>query len=96
MAFHPQGITVSIVGTNYGTNGRNCEEHDVCGSVLKLDMVVRLRRVQVHVNGKEETAIAAILITDGIDSCRVGFLERHLIKHYKRYEGCLVKNRSDW
>jgi hypothetical protein len=31
--------------------GRSCEEHVVCGSMLEEDMVVRLRKVQVLVGG---------------------------------------------
>ena len=60
MATHPSGITVEIVGIESSTNGRSCEEHDICGSILTEDIVVRLRKVQI-VNGKgvEETAIAA-------------------------------------
>jgi hypothetical protein len=31
------------------------------------------------VDGREETAIAAIWVTDGIDHCHVGFLKHHMI-----------------
>ena len=91
MTSHPQGITVTIVGTKHASNGRTCEEHDVCGNVLELDMVVRLRRVQVQIDGKEEAAIAAFWITDGIDRCRVGFLPKHFLKHSRRFEGCIAQ-----
>ena len=69
---HPPGIVVEIVGTLMGDRGRSCEEHSVCGSVLEEDMVVRLRKVQILVDGMEETAIACYWVTDGIDRCRVG------------------------
>jgi hypothetical protein len=42
MTSHPTGITVEIVGIKVSNNGRSCEEHDVCGSVLCDDAVVRL------------------------------------------------------
>ena len=87
---HPPGIIVQIVGTMMGTNGRSCEEHAMCGSVLEEDMVVRLRRVQVLVEGREETAIACIWVTDGVDRCRVGFLMRHMVAHAMRYDGALA------
>jgi hypothetical protein len=92
MATHPSGITVEIVGIEASSNGRSCEEHNVCGSVLTEDVVVRLRKVQI-VNGKgiEETAIAAHWVSDGIDRCRVGFLQRHLIKHCQHYDGVLAQ-----
>ena len=92
MATHPSGIMVEIVGIVASSNGRSCEEHNVCGSVLTEDVVVRLRKVHV-VNGKgiEETAIAAHWVPDGIDRCRVGFLGRHLIKHCQHYDGALAQ-----
>ena len=52
--------------------------------------MVRLRKVQLIVDGKEETAIAAIWVTDGMDRCRVGFLQRHMVKHAARYDGALA------
>ena len=77
-----------IVWIEASSNGRSCEDHDVCGSILAEDVVVRLRKVQiVNAKGKEETAIAAYWVSDGIDCCRVGFLQRHLIKHCKYYDG---------
>ncbi len=52
-------------------------------------MVVRLQKVQILVNGFEETAIACYWVTDGIDPCRVGFLMRHMVAHAARYDGAL-------
>ena len=91
VATHPPGVVVEIVGTLMGDRGRSCEEHAVCGSVLEEDMVVRLRKVQVLVDGCEETAIACIWVTDGLDRCRVGFLMRHMVKHAARYDGALAQ-----
>jgi len=71
---HPSGIVVKVVGTEMSCQGRSCKEHDNCGKVLKEDIVVRLRKIQLMVEGKEETAIAAIWVTDGIDCCRVDFV----------------------
>jgi hypothetical protein len=64
---HPSGILVDIVGTEAGNRGRSCEEHDVCGSVLELDCVVRFRAMQIVVEGVEQTALAVYWVTDGID-----------------------------
>jgi hypothetical protein len=92
VATHPPGIVVEIVGTLMGDRGRSCEEHAVCGSVLEEDMVVRLRKVQVLVDGgAEETVIACYWVTDGIDRCRVGFLMRHMVKHAFLYDGALAQ-----
>ena len=57
-ATHPTGVGVEIVGIDKGDRGRSCEEHDVCGEVVEEDTLLRLRREQILVDGKEETAIA--------------------------------------
>jgi hypothetical protein len=91
VATHPPGVIVEIVGTLMGDRGRSCEEHAVCGSVLEEDMVVRLLKVQVLVDGCEETTIACIWVMDGVDRCCVGFLMRHMVKHAARYDRALVQ-----
>lgn len=89
---HPIGITVEIVGIQANSNGRSCDQHDVCGSALDDDVVVRLRKVQIlNSEGREESAIAAYLVSDGIDQCRVGFLQRHLVRHAKSFDGVLAQ-----
>ncbi len=92
MVYHPPGIVVEIVGTGAGDRGRTCEEHPVnYGVMLQEDVVVRLRKVQVVIDGREEMAIAAVWLTDGIDRCRVGFLKRHMVRHAVRYNGALAQ-----
>ena len=90
---YPCGILVEIVGTMMSCQGRLCEEHKICGNVLKEDVVVCLRKLQlmVEVEGKEETAIAAIRVTNGVDCCHVGFVPRHMVKHAARYNGVLAQ-----
>ena len=83
MVFHPPGIVVEIIGTEVDNQGHSCEEHPInCGKVLEPDVVVRLWKVQVMAEEKEETAIAAVWVwvNDGMDCCRVGFLPRHMVK----------------
>ena len=72
-ASHPLGIVVKIVGIKKGDRGRSCEEHNVCGLVVEEDTLLRLRRVQIEVDGQEETVIACIWVTDRIDCCYIGF-----------------------
>ena len=91
MAHHPSPTVLLLVGTEADDRGRSCEEHGCCGEVLQEDVVVRLRKVQVLVDGKEETAIAVIWVTDGMDRCRAGFLQRHMVKHASRYDGALAQ-----
>ncbi len=92
MVFHPPGIVMETVGTEAGNQGRTCKEHTVnYGKVLEEDVVVHLWKVQVMVDGREETAIAAIWVTDKIDHCRVGFLKRHMVHHAARFNGVLAQ-----
>ncbi len=51
--FHPTGVVVEIVGTDVDDRGRSCEEHSKCGEVMAEDMVVRLWKVQIQVEGQE-------------------------------------------
>ena len=88
---HPSGVVVEIVGTELGNQGRSCEEHLNCGEVMAEDVVVRLRKVQTLVEGKEEMAIAAVWVNDSIDRCCVGFLPWHMVKHVARYGGALAQ-----
>ena len=44
-----------------------------------------------HVDGREETAIAAVWVTDGIDRCCVGFLKRHMVRHAACFDGALAQ-----
>jgi len=88
---HPSGIVIDIVGTEMSCQGRSCDEHEICGKVLEADVVVRLHKIQLMVEGKEETAITEIWVTDGIDRCRVGFVPRHMVRYAARYAGALAQ-----
>ena len=90
--YHPTGITVEIVGIEAVSNGRSCYQHDVCGTLVEEDVVLRLRKVQIlNSLGREETAIAAYHVSDGIDQCRVGFLQRHFVAHASTFDGVLAQ-----
>ena len=59
---------------------------------MAVDTVVRFHAVQLLGDqGKEETAIAAYWVTDGIDRCRVGFLPRNCVKHKSDFDGKLAQ-----
>jgi hypothetical protein len=90
--YHPDGEAVLILGLHARNNGRTCEKHYCCdGEVLRLDSIVRLRKVQVRIRGREETAIAAHWVTDGVDRCRIGFLGREFVKDAEKFNGKLVQ-----
>ena len=91
MSHHPWGRTVKIFGIQSPGNGRSCKEHPICGRVLQEDSVVRFRKVQVLIDGKEESVIAAFWVSDGVDRCRVGYLPKFHVTHWKSLEGALAQ-----
>ena len=44
---YPTGVTVEAVGIESNLQGRSCEQHETCGSLVKGNVVLRLRKVQV-------------------------------------------------
>lgn len=67
-----------IVGLLQSNNGRSCEIHDACGKSLKVGEMVVFQSTLVEINGATETAIKAVVIRDGRESCTVGFLSRRV------------------
>ena len=47
--------------------------------------------MQIQAGGGEETAIAVVWVTDGMDRCRVGFLQRHMVPYAEQYDGALAQ-----
>jgi hypothetical protein len=89
---HPQGMTVDVAGLHCGSIGRNCEEHTVCGVVVKHDVVLRVRRVVVDTSdGRHAHALAVYWVSGGLDRCRVGFLPKKLLQQSEAYEGKLLQ-----
>ena len=91
MSFHPLREIVEIVGINSNTNGRSCEEHHTCGCVLEEDTLLRLRKRQVYINGREQSTVGVYWVSDGMDRCLVGYLHRHQVKHLNKLEGALCQ-----
>jgi hypothetical protein len=88
MSRHPGGELFDLYGTHESGRGRSCEHHACCGSILQIDTVIRLRKQQIiNDEGREEAAIAAYWITDGVDRCRVGFMPRHFVPHAEMFDG---------
>ena len=91
MSHHPFGRTVKIFGIQSLGNGCSCKEHPICDRVLREDLVVHFRKVQLLIEGKEESAIAAFWVSDGVDRCRVGYLPKFHVVHWKSLEGTLAQ-----
>jgi len=98
ISVRPISMVLEIVGTARGDRGRSCGDHTICGlEVVQEDVVVRLRREQILVPNKlgkgekEETAYTVNWVTDGHDSCRVGFLPRAYGAHGGIFDGVLCQ-----
>ena len=91
MSHHPWGRTVKILGIILPRNGRSCKEHPICCCVLQEDSVVCFRKVLVLIDGKEESAIAAFWVSDGVNRCRDGYLPKYHVTHWKSLEGALAQ-----
>jgi hypothetical protein len=68
-----------IVGLNYGTNGRSCVSHNVCGVSLLPGDLVRFKAAVISRTFKDgssvtENALKAIKVVDGCETCHVGFI----------------------
>jgi hypothetical protein len=84
---------VQIVGLGKGTNGRTCRDHrDFCGVQVKKGDTLYLKPVIIiNQEGKNEYAIAAYILKDGLEACRVGFIAREFHFFKERYENKLVQ-----
>jgi hypothetical protein len=89
--FHLTGVVVEIVGMEMDDQSSSCEEHRNCSEVMGEDVVMHLRKVQIQVEGQEETAIATYWVTDGVDCCHVGFLQPHMVKQAAHFNGALAQ-----
>jgi len=81
------GIKLDVVGLDATNNGRSCRNHECCGQVVRSGDIIVFRGCEVIVNNIKERGIAAHLMKDGYQSCRVGFLKRHMIRKEGQLEG---------
>ena len=88
---HPPGILVEIVGMQMSNQDCLCKEQEHCRDVLREEIVVSLCRVQLMVEGKEETVMAVVWVSDRINRCCVGFLPCHMVPRAALYNGALAQ-----
>jgi hypothetical protein len=69
-------IDGEIVGIHGTTNGRTCELHDVCGSEVKVNTLIRFKFCSIEIHRRVEPAVNAVFIGYGEECCTVGFLPR--------------------
>ena len=89
-----RGTMVDIVGTETGENGRSCHAHEVCGMQLVPGSKVRIRKETVisPTTGDEEDCLVAYVVGNGVMTCKVGYLPRHLaIRRADDYDGMYAR-----
>jgi hypothetical protein len=77
--FAAMSMDGEIVGLNYGTNGRSCCSHDVCGVSLEPGDLVRFKATVISRTSKDgstvtENALKVVKVVDGCETCHVGFI----------------------
>ncbi len=82
------GHQLKIVGIDANNCGRSCSKLRKCGAIVTEGTIIRLALVHFTVGDVEEKAIAAIEVKGG---CRVGFAQRHLVKHAATYDGAICR-----
>jgi hypothetical protein len=80
-----QRVYTEVVGLLESGNGRSCRDHVACGTVVNIGSILLLKNTTVvNQDGKNEFAIKAVLLTDGVESCTVGFIGREF--HFRRFD----------
>jgi len=78
-----------MVGLHNPANRRSCVTHECCGRHLVVGDLVRFTREIMRIdyagpgaaepNFRYETVLKVVVIRDGVESCHVGFLPRHVV-----------------
>ncbi len=85
------GRVVDVVGIGIVDRCRSCEEHEICGSILYPDVLVRFIKEEIMVEGRIEVVIAVYWVTDSIERCRAGFLPQFLAPSSDSLDGILAQ-----
>ena len=79
-----------VVGLNAKTTGRSCRNHAKCGQQIKSGDILCFRGVPTVVRKKKGRGIAAVLMKDSSETCRVGFLNTSYLPREAELEGAHV------
>ncbi len=83
---------VEILGFKSPTNQRHCNKHSVCGEIVAVGTMVYLKPTTIkNTQNTVEFAIEAVVIADGVEGCRVGFLAKEFHMFSNKYEHKLVQ-----
>ncbi len=87
--------TVIVVGLDNSGNGRSCNLHSCCGSVVVEGMVLTVRRAYVSINGVKQWAYKVYALDAAKDDlhpeeedlgCHVGFLPKARLDEKEDYD----------
>lgn len=83
---------MEIYGVSESNRDLLCANHVCCGEVLLYDSVIWFKTTTIIADlNVEEVAVEAVLVTGGIDGCRVGFLPKDMLDHTEEINGKLVQ-----
>jgi hypothetical protein len=83
-----------MVGLHSPANERSCVAHECCGRHLAVGDLVWFKREIMWIdyagpaaakpNFRYETVLKVVVIWDGVESCHVGFLSRHVVARLQK------------
>jgi hypothetical protein len=81
------GSSVKIVGINESQRGCSCDDHVVCGQSLKRGSYICFCAEHFNWRGdKEDDVISVYHLKNGVRTCKVGYLPKHLAVRAHRYD----------
>ena len=87
------GSEVEVVGTTETQRGRSCAKHRCCGEALvRVGSHVCFRKTRfAWRDGEEEDVLEVIHLEDGLATCKVGYLPKHLAFRADQYDGLCAR-----
>lgn len=87
------GSAVEVVGTTESQRGRSCDDHGCCGTaLLRVGSHVCFRKTRfAWRDGEEEDVLEVYYLKDGLRTCKVGYLAKHLAFRADRYDGLCAR-----
>jgi hypothetical protein len=80
---------IEICGLSANSNSRSWTSHETCGLFIKVNNTLRLKECIIIINNQPELAIKLVKISEGSETCTVGFIPRMYYKLLK------VKNSTN-
>jgi hypothetical protein len=74
---------IESCGLLANSNGRSCTSHETCGLFIKVNNTLRLKECIVIIDNRPEPAIKLVKISEGSETCTVGFIPQMYYKLLK-------------